>query len=92
MWYVYILKCEQNRYYVGITNSIERRVAIHQRGLGARFTKQNRPEKILYQEPFGTKALAMEREKQLKRWSRAKKTALIAGNIDKLRRLSTSHD
>ena len=92
MWYLCILKCENDRYYVGITNSIEQRLGKHQRGVGARFTKQNRPEKILYQESFGTKSVAMQREQQLKRWSRAKKDALIAGDTDKLRRLSTSHD
>jgi putative endonuclease len=92
MWYVSILKCEHDRYYVGITNSIERRMDKHQQGVGASFTKQNRPEKVLHLEFFETKSLAMKREQQLKRWSRAKKNALITGDIQKLRRLSTSND
>ena len=62
MWYVYVLKCERNRYYIGITDNIERRLNKHQRGVGARFTKQNRPEELLYQEFFETKSLAMQRE------------------------------
>ncbi len=92
MWYVYILKCERDNYYVGITNNVERRFEDHKRGAGAGFTRKNKPLAIVYREAFTTGSLAKKREQQLKRWSRAKKKALIAGDIAKLRGLSTSHD
>jgi putative endonuclease len=61
-------------------------------GKGARFTRRKIPEKILRCESFDSKSEVMKREKQLKRWSRAKKEALITGDIENLRRLSISHD
>jgi predicted GIY-YIG superfamily endonuclease len=92
VWYVYILKCSKESYYVGITQDLGRRFQQHVQGLGARFTKWKKPEAVLHFELFDTKFLAMEREKQLKRWSRSKKQALIDGDATALRRLSTSHD
>jgi putative endonuclease len=77
MWFVYILRCVDGSYYTGSTNDVEKRFKDHLAGLGARYTKSHKPEKIIYQESFSTKSGALKREAELKRWPRHKKDALI---------------
>ena len=91
-WFVYILACSNNSYYVGHTNDLSARFNRHEKGQGAKHTSQNKPSAILYNESFPTELAAIRRERQLKRWSRAKKDALIAGDMDRLRALSVSRD
>lgn len=92
MWYVYILRCENEAFYVGITDNIQKRFQKHVSGNGANFTKRNHPVEILYRERFNFKTVAQKRENQIKRWSRAKKLALIEGDKNQLKKLSVSHD
>ena len=92
MWYVYILKTQNGNYYVGVTNNLSRRLQEHKEGRGGHFTNYNRAINIVYAEKFYVKEQADQREKQLKRWRRAKKEALINGNLEKLRMLSVSRD
>ena len=92
MWYVYILKCLDDSYYTGITNDVSHRFKKHCDGKGAGYTNRNSPVKVVYEEEYESKSSAMRRENQLKRWSRAKKVALIQGDFNKLRQLSISHD
>ena len=91
-WFVYILACSNNSYYVGHTNDLSARFTRHQKGQGAKHTAQNRPATILYHESFPNELAAIRRERQLKHWSRAKKEALIAGDKERLRALSVSRD
>lgn len=91
-WFVYILRCANDSYYVGHTLNPEARFLRHRINEGAQHTATYPPESILYRERFNTEAEAIQREHQLKRWSRAKKEALIAGNALALRSLSRSHD
>jgi len=91
-WFVYILLCADGSYYIGHTSDIERRAATHNAGQGAVHTAARLPVQLVYSERFPTEADAMARETQLKRWSRAKKEALIRGDSDKLRNLSQSRD
>ena len=88
--FTYILECANGQYYVGSTNVLERRLQEHQEGLGGRFTKAHLPIKLVYTEQFQTVEQAFYRERQLHGWSRAKKEALIKGDIDKLKELSKS--
>ena len=82
---MYILLCANNRYYTGSTvKALEKRVAEHQRGEGANFTKKHLPVKLVYFEKFQRKDEAFKREKQIQRWSHKKKEALINGNTDQL--------
>lgn len=90
MFYVYILKNDQNLFYVGQTNNLVRRTTGHSKHLGAKFTKDTHGMALVYSEEYHSRADAMKREKQLKKWSKAKKLALISGDIDALRRLSKS--
>ena len=92
MWYVYVLRCAKDSLYIGVTENLKSRFREHAGGTGAVFTKRNPTEEILFYEVFDSKSLATERERQLKRWSRAKKQALMAGGIATLRRLSVSYD
>lgn len=87
-YYVYIIKCKNGSYYIGHTNDLERRMKDHQVGYGSKFTMDNEAELPLYYEKFASRSDAMKREAQLKRWSRAKKEALIKGDLEKLHELS----
>ncbi len=78
--------------YTGITQDLSNRLLRHVSGRGGRFTKGNRPVKILYHESFQNRELASAREIQIKKWSRAKKLALIGNDILKLQELSISRD
>jgi putative endonuclease len=79
-YFVYILT-NANRHtvlYIGVTNSLERGASEHSLGLGSAFAGQYNAHKLIYFEAYPDPRTAIAREKQLKRWSRAKKEALIA--------------
>jgi len=86
--YTYILMCSNDQYYVGSTEDLEERLKLHNSGKGGRFTKLHRPVSLVYKEEFDTYAEAFKRERQIHGWSRAKKEALISGDIAKLKQLS----
>lgn len=90
MRYVYILQCSDNSYYIGYTTDLEQRLKEHNEGSGGHSTRIKRPVRLVYHEIFADKHTALKREIQLKRWSRAKKEALIRGDLDKLHELSRS--
>jgi len=85
---VYILRCGDGSDYVGCTDAIEKRVAAHNAGQGAAWTARRRPVRLVFLEQHETESSAARRERQIKRWSRAKKEALIAGDTARLRALS----
>ena len=87
MWYVYILECTDGSLYTGVTDNIQRRFEEHCSGKGGHYTANNRPVKILYTESWANRLLAEQREQQIKKWSRAKKFALIQSDIFKLKKL-----
>ena len=87
MWYVYILRCADGALYVGETNDVGRRVRKHNEGSASRFTAGRRPVTLVYSERCSSRETALARERQLKRWTRAKKEALIAGDLTRLKRL-----
>ena len=87
-FFVYILQCADASYYVGHTHDVEARVRTHNDGKGAIWTKCRRPVRLVYSEPLADEASAIERERQLKRWSAEKKRALIEGRVRDLKRLS----
>ena len=86
--YMYILLCNDDSYYTGSTNDLERRMAEHFSGQGANHTKKHPPIKLLYYEEFQRIDEAFYREKQVQGWSRKKKEALINGQYEKLPELS----
>jgi len=87
-WHVYIIHCSSGKFYIGLTNNLERRYEEHRAGQGGHFTSYDRVISRVYSETFDSRVKAELREKQLKKWSRAKKEALITKDIDKLKILS----
>ena len=87
MWHVYILRCADNSLYVGETNDVGGRLARHNEARGSVFTTSRRPVVLAYFETHPNRELALRRERQLKGWTRAKKEALIAGDLALLKRL-----
>lgn len=75
--YTYLLRCADGTLYCGWTNDLEKRVAAHNAGAGAKYTKARRPVKLAYYETFATKQEAMRREAEIKRLTRQEKLALI---------------
>ncbi len=87
--FVYILRCSDDHYYVGMTHeSVEKRVGEHNEGLYDGYTKSRRPVTLVYIQQFDRITDAIEAERQVKGWSRAKKEALIKGDFDLLRDLA----
>lgn len=89
--YTYILECSNGKYYTGSTKDLDRRIAQHQAGEGANFTKKNLPIKLVYYEEFQRIDRAFYREKQIQGWSRKKKEALIHNEHEKLPELSKNY-
>jgi putative endonuclease len=88
-YHVYIVKCNDNSYYTGVTNNIERRFAEHQIGEDVKsYTYTRRPLTLVFCEDFSDINQAIMFEKQVKGWTRKKKEAIIANNWDKLKELS----
>jgi putative endonuclease len=84
-FYVYILRCSDDSLYVGVTNHLERRLAEHQSGCHrTSYAAQRLPVTLVHVEHFTYVWDALRREKQLKRWTKVKKEALITGNVDAL--------
>ena len=89
MYFVYILRTASNTLYIGVTQALNERVDAHHRGRGAEWTRVHPGAQIAYSESYPTLGLARKREIQLKKWSRDKKEALIAGDVAMLKNLST---
>lgn len=77
MNYIYILKCHDGTLYTGWTTDLDARVAAHNEGAGAKYTKGRGPVTLLYSEAFETKSEALRREIAIKKLSRAEKLKLI---------------
>lgn len=78
-YYVYIILCANNKYYVGHTHDLDKRFSRHFNKSGAKFTSQNKPVKIVWFQEFNNEIDSIKREKQIKGWTRAKKENLIKG-------------
>jgi len=75
--YCYIVECADGTYYTGWTTDPERRIATHNKGLGAKYTKMRRPVKLVYVEEQLDRKSAMKRELAIKKMGRAGKSNLI---------------
>lgn len=77
MWFVYIVECCDGTLYTGVTTDIAWRLAAHNTGNGAKYTKSRRPVKLVYRERVKNQSEACKRECQIKKFSRAKKLKFI---------------
>jgi putative endonuclease len=85
-YYVYILLCSDGSYYTGVTKDVDRRIEEHNEGITEdSYTFIRRPVALKYVEQFENIEKAIAREKQLKKWSRKKKEALINANYYNLK-------
>ena len=83
--YVYILKCNDNSYYTGVTSNLEKRFEQHQIGFYKDcYTYKKRPISLVFHASFTDINYAIDIEKQIKKWSRMKKEALIKNDYDAL--------
>lgn len=76
-WYVYMLRCGDGSLYTGVTDNVERRLAAHRSGRGAKYTRGRGPLEMVYTEEVPDKSAALRREYQIKRLSREEKERLI---------------
>jgi putative endonuclease len=76
MPFVYIVRCSDGTLYTGWAVDVAARVKAHNAGRGAKYTRMRLPVKLVYSEELPTRAEAMQRERQIKRYPRAKKLAL----------------
>ena len=87
--YVYILECSDKSYYTGITSNLSKRIIEHSTGkYKDSYTYGKRPLNLVFYAEFTDVNLAIQSEKQIKKWSRAKKEALINGEFEKLPNLA----
>lgn len=77
-WTVYMLQCRDRSLYTGIAKDMERRLAEHQDGSGAKYTRARRPLKLVYTERCETRSAALKREITIKALGRAQKLALVS--------------
>jgi len=75
--YCYILKCADGTFYTGWTTDPERRVAQHNKGIGAKYTSTRRPVKLVYLETHPNRTDAMKRELAIKKMKREQKRKLV---------------
>ncbi len=88
---VYILLCSDNTFYTGVTSNLEERLYQHHEGLIPGYTHPRRPLRLLWNSEEMDIQDAILLEKQIKGWSRAKKQALMAGDISELVSLSVAY-
>lgn len=87
--YVYILKCSDNSYYTGITSNLTQRLCQHETAFYPEcYTANKRPIKLVYYCEFTDISIVIDIEKKIKKWSRAKKEALINEEYDRLTNLA----
>ncbi len=91
MWYVYIARQADGHFYTGITQKNPKELlAEHQRGEHSKYTSGQRLVRLEWMESQANSVAAGRRERQIKRWSHAKKQALVDGDVARLKALSRS--
>ena len=74
---VYIMECSDGSLYTGITNDIKKRLAVHNSGKGAKYTRGRLPVKVVYEESIVGKGAALSRERAIKKLNRNEKLELL---------------
>ena len=87
-FFMYILQCSDDSYYIGHTDDIDKRISEHMQGQISGYTKNRLPVKVVYVKDFMTRDEAINAEQQIKGWSRKKKEALIKDDWEIIKKLS----
>lgn len=77
MWFVYMLQCGDGSLYTGCTDDIQRRLAAHRSGKGAKYTRSRLPVELVYQETVPDRSAALRREAAIKKLTRQEKLQLM---------------
>lgn len=77
MWYTYILRCSDGSLYTGITNDLEKRIASHNAGKGAAYTRSHRPVELVYFQRHRSRSKSLQTEARIKALSRSEKEAYV---------------
>lgn len=80
-YYLYILRCGDGTLYTGIAADVDKRLALHQSGKGAKYTRGRGPLTVVYRKECADKSAALRRELEVKALPREKKLALIEGRL-----------
>ena len=81
--YMYVVECRDGSYYTGYTTDVKKRIAVHNSGKGAKYTRARLPVKLIYAEGFDSKEEAMSAEALLKRKKRPQKESYLNENQNK---------
>lgn len=76
-YYTYMILTEKNTFYCGYTDNVKKRFQAHLEGKGAKYTRANKPVKLVYQKEFDTKSNAMKEEARIKKLTHQEKLKLI---------------
>lgn len=76
-WFVYLVRCADGSLYTGITTNVQRRCGQHNAGTASRYTRSRRPIRLVYQEGWASRSLALKREAAIKSLPRREKELLI---------------
>lgn len=76
-YYTYMILTEKNTFYCGYTDNVKKRFQAHLEGKGAKYTRANKPVKLVYQKEFDTKSDAMKEEARIKKLTHQEKLKLI---------------
>lgn len=79
--YVYIIKCADDTLYTGYAKDVKARIAKHNSGNGAKYTRNRGPVRLMYSEVYKTKSEALKREYEIKKLTRQQKLALIRRDV-----------
>lgn len=83
MNYVYILECSDGTFYTGWTNNLQKRIDMHSKGMGAKYTRGRGPVKLVYYEEYEEKKEAMKREYEIKQLTKKQKILLVNNQCNK---------
>ena len=81
--FMYVVECRDGSYYTGYTTDVKKRVAVHNSGKGAKYTRARLPVKLIYAQGFASKEEAMSAEALLKRKKRPQKEQFLSENQDR---------
>jgi putative endonuclease len=76
-WFLYLIRCKGDQLYTGITTNIERRLAEHQSGKGAKYLRGKTPLQLIFQQKIGSRSEALKIEAAVKKWPKVEKEKMI---------------
>jgi putative endonuclease len=92
VWFCYVVECADGTLYAGITTELERRLALHNRGVASRYTRGRRPVRLVHAERYPDRAAASRREHEIKSLPRLSKRRLLGGARKARRPVSSVED